>query len=325
MAGSSGAKLRKSKTLQDCSHEDVVNLITELNKRYRNRDEKQGVFDSENPTVFHDTFKGFHSDSSDDSFIHFTHLSADNLRDRITNIASAKGGYLVYSIYEDYRSFCSVFFVRNTTSIAFKRNQTVDSFDLDKVQHIDFEKLAMACRINMTAFVEENKKYLSFIHNKRDEISKYFINWISTTDTVTSEEDTVNLLRALKTIPLPDFDDNDGQLTRDSVLEIAHRHIVASPTGNVNIRDLSKLIFLKEDYLPNFLFENDIIVPSDLKAHRPTLRRFVKIFAKADDIELRFPQKVYHDGLIRFDSKDPTQLIIKSKDLITEIRAGLGF
>lgn len=49
--GQSGAKLSKSLSLMDASHEDVIKLVTELNKRYRKRNEKQGVFDVENATV----------------------------------------------------------------------------------------------------------------------------------------------------------------------------------------------------------------------------------------------------------------------------------
>jgi len=90
--GSSGAKLSKSNTLMDNSHEDVVNLVTELNRRYRRRDEKQGVFDKANPTQFHNAFNGFFSQNDDASFIAFSHTASENLRDRIEGIGPAKGG-----------------------------------------------------------------------------------------------------------------------------------------------------------------------------------------------------------------------------------------
>lgn len=321
--GTTGAKLSKSKSLMDSSHDDVIKLVDELNRRYRRRDEKQGVFDKLNPTPFHQSFRDFFSENTSDKFIEFSHSSAENLRERIEGIGSAKGGYLVYSLYEDYRKYCSVFFVRDTTSIAFKRNKTVESFDLDKVQHIDFEKLAMACRINMDLFSADDKKYLSFIHNKRDDISRYFIHWISTCDTVSSEEDTKLLLKALRTVPLPVYEDKQQAFDRDEIIRNTHKHIQANPTRTVNLYELSKNVFADEDYLPQFIHEKYPTIPTEFKAHNSTLRQFVKVYARADNIELNFYPSAYKEGKIKFDSKDDSQIIIKSKELVQQIKESL--
>lgn len=324
-AGNSGAKLRKSNSLMDHTHEDVQKLIIELNTRYRRRDEKMGVFDKENPTIFHDSFSVFFDHPEDiDKFIHFSHASAENLKDRIEGIGSAKGGYLIYAQYDEYRPYCSVFFVRDTTSMAFKRNNTVANFDIAKVQHIDFEKLAMACRINMQLFNAENSKYLSFIHHKNDTISKYFINWISSSDTVTSEQETNTLLRALRTIPMPLMGDTNFPYERDFVIQSAHKYITSSLTRSTNLRDLSKVIFGDEDYLPDYVYEHYENLPNEFKAHASALRKFVKVYAKTNAIELNFYPSALNDGTIRLDQNDEDQLIIHSKDLLTQIRAALG-
>lgn len=321
--GSSGAKLSKSNSLMDPTHNEVILLVDELNKRYRRRDEKQGVFDKKNPTKFHESFADFHIKETDASFIKFTHTSAENLRDRIEGIGPAKGGYLVFATYEDYRYYCSVFFVRDTTSIAFKRNKTVNNFDLRKVEHIDFERLAMACRINMSSFNEENQKYLSFIHTKRDDLSKYFINWISSSDTVSSEEDTRSLLKALRTIPIPNNPDTNQPFERDEVIRRAHQHILAAFDRNVNLYELSKNVLGDEDYLPEFIFKNHPEIPTDFRAHNPALRQFVKVYAKADNIEVNFYPSAFREGKVKFDDVDKSQLIIKSQQIVDQIRASL--
>jgi nucleoid-associated protein YejK len=321
--GSSGAKLSKSLSLMDNSHEDVINMITELNKRYRKRSEKQGIFDEENPTQFHQGFNNFYSTLSDDDFINFSHNTAEDLKIRIEGIGPARGGYLVYAHYDEYRPYCSVFFVRDTTSIAFKRNKTVSSFDLNKVQHIDFEKLAMACRVNVNVFMQENSKYLSFIHTKSDDLSQYFVRWISTKDTVTSEEDTNQLLKALKKMPLPISNDGIANYDREKIIYSAHTHIKSSPTNTVNLNDMSKTLFDDEDFLPNYIYENYPAVPNEFKAHSSTLRKFIKVYAKADDIEINFHPNVLKTGIIKFNDNNRDQLIINSRELVEQIRESL--
>lgn len=318
--GQTGAKLSKSLSLMDVTHEEVITLITELNKRYRKRNEKQGVFDDENSTIFHDTFRVFEKKKNDKNFVDFSIQSSENLKDKIEGIGPAKGGYLVFAHYEDYRNYCAVFFVRDTTSIAFKRNKTVNSFDLNKVEHIDFEKLAMACRINLETFGDDQSKYLSFIHTKSDDLSQYFVRWISTKDTVTSEEDTDLLLKALRTMPLPSTPKGQAPLDRETTIKNAYSHIKASPTRTVNVVEMSKSLFEDEDYLTDYLYKNYPEVPTEFKAHTSSLRKFVRVFASADQIELNFHPDAYKNGLVRIDKKDPTQLIIKSKSLVEQVQ-----
>jgi len=322
--GKAQAKLSISKSLMDAGNEDVINLVTELNKRYRRRDEKQGVFDDKNPTVFHDVFKKYEKEKTDDNFIEFSITSAENLRDRIEGIGAAKGGYLVFTQFDDYRSYCSVFLIRDVTGIAFRRNRTVDGFDLNKVQHIDFEKLAMACRINLQSFGDDLAKYLSFIHIKSDDLSQYFVRWISSKDTITSEEDTIKLLKALKKIPIPKPKPGEAAIDRDALIRDAHSHIKASPTRTVNVIDMSKTLFDNEDYLTDYLFENYPEVPTEFKAHSTTMQKFIKIYAKADQIEINFHPDAFKNGAVRFDKNDESQLIITSKDLVEQIKGSLA-
>lgn len=318
-----GAKLSKSLSLMDNTNEDVIRLVHELNRRYRKRNERHGVFDKSQPSVFHEYYEAYHNASSDDNFIQFSHKSAENLKEKIEGIGPAKGGYLVYAQYDDYREYCSVFFVRDTLSIAFKRNKTVNNFDLDKVQHIDFEKLAMACRINVQLFKTDNTKYLSFINTKSDDLSQYFVRWISTCDTVTSEEDTNLLLKALRKIPIKPVEDSSLTQTREQIIKNAHRIITASPTKTANVREISKNLFDDDDYLADYLHQNYPTVPNEFKTYSTSLRNFVKIYARADDVELNFEPSAYKKGVVKFDENDNSQIIIKSQSLADQIRESI--
>lgn len=321
--GVTGAKLSKSLSVMDNTNEDVIKLVTELNQSYRRKNEKHGVFDKSEPSVFHECFEAYFGTTTEEEFISFSHRSAENLRERMSVLSSAKGGYLVYAVYEDHGRFCSIFFVRDTTSIAFKRNKTVDNFDLNKVQHIDFEKLAMACRISLNRFGVENMKYLSFIHAKSDKQSQYFVGWISTCNTVTSEADTKQLLKALKKIPIPGGDKKEDAMTRDEIILNTHKIILASPTRTVNIRQVSKTLFDDEDFLPNYLQKEGYTIPGEFKTHSGALKNYIKVYAKADEIELNFYPSAYKNGNVRFDGNDSTQLIIKSQKLVDQVRESI--
>ncbi len=318
-----GAKLSKSLKLMDHTNEDVIRLVKELNRRYRKRNERHGVFDKSQPSVFHEYYERYHKSFTDADFVLFSHKSAENLKEKIEGIGPAKGGYLVYAQYDDYREYCSVFFVRDTMSIAFKRNKSVNNFDIDKVQHIDFEKLAMACRINVQLFNTENTKYLSFINTKSDDLSLYFVRWISTCDTVTSEEDTKLLLNALRKIPLKIIEDSTLIQSRDQLIKNTHRIITASPTKTANLREISKSLFDDEDYLPNFVHENYPTIPTEFKTYSTSLRSFIKVYAKADDVEINFEPSAFKKGIVKFDEKDQSQIIIRSQDLVNQIRESI--
>lgn len=322
--GSVGAVIRKSKSLLDVTNSDVIKLLNELDNKYKKRSNRSGLFDNESPTVFHEYYNSFHSDPSDDKFIVFSQKAAENLRDRIDALGPAKGGYLVFAHYFFYRPFCAVFFVRDTTSIAFKRNQTVDTFNLDKVEHIDIDKLAMACRINMEDYEVVDRKYLTFIQTNADQLSRYFVNWISTKNTVTSEEDTKNILVALKKIPLPVLHEaEDPRLKREVIIKKAYELIDSSPTKTIKVTNLSSELFEDENYLTSYLQEKFPNTPNEFKAHGTALKTFINIHATAKGVDLKVERFAIVDGTVRVDKKNSEQVIIKSAEIANQIQEAL--
>jgi len=176
----------------------------------------------------------------------------------------------------------------------------------------------------MDLFSTADKKYLSFIHNRSDTLSQYFVNWISSSETVSSQEETKLLLTALKKIQMITLPDATVILDRDEVIRSTHSYIQASATRTVNLYELSKNIFGNENYLPDYIYQFFPTIPTEFKAHNPTLRQFVKVYAKADNIELNFYPSAYREGKIKFDSKDSSQIIIRSQDLADQIRNSLN-
>lgn len=316
LGGKTGAKLRSSKGLMDCNNAEVINLITELNNRYKNRNENYGIFDKQAPTRFHNEFKNYCESLTDKAFIDFTKNVSSDLREKVDSVAPAKGGYLVFANYSDHRDFIGVFLVRDTNGTILTRNAQVQTFNIGKVEHIDFEKMAMACRINLKLHNADAGRYLSFINKKSDTISKYFTSWISSTDTESNEQDTLYLYKILKNIT-PPKDENGIDWDKDLFLDSVYKHVSSAPEKQINIRELGATFFQDENILTNYAEQNEIPINTEFKGHSGALKRFIQIRAKADNIELAFQHGQYKNAVRIVGDK---QIIIESASLVDKIK-----
>lgn len=319
-ATKTSAKLNLFDSLVDEKDTRILHLVDELNNRYRENNQKYGVFNDEDPSDFHNEFKTYYERDSNKSFISFTKESSRSLKDRIENIAAAKGGFLVFVDYKIHDRFFAVFLVRNTEGISFRISS--NQFDIDDVQHIDVENLAMACRINLNLFENDELRYLSFINNKSDSVSKFFLQWISSKDLETNKQDTENLYQLLKLVPLP-IDQKTGESEdRSTFLNRAHSIIINTFERKVNLVSLSKALFDDENILSNQCEKNNTRINSVFTANRSVLRKFVHVKVKADRIELGFPLELYKN-YVRIDENDPNQIIINSEKLAAKIKQSI--
>jgi len=318
-SGKIGATLTLFDSAVNSADKRVVKLITELNNRYKNRSETYGVFDKKNPTAFHNSFEKYYKSKTEAEFIEFTKAAAEDLRVRIDTNAPAKGGYLIFAHYEQNRKFVGVFLVRNTIGLSFKKDTKKQKFDVDDVQHIDFENLAMACRLSIDSYRKSEIRYLSFINKKGDEMSQYFTRWISSTDTETNEQDTKLLYDLLQKVPTPIDPDTNKEIERTAFLDRVYSAVKNTPGKLVNIRTISETFYGNPDYLPNHIETFGISINGEFKAYPSTLRKFIYVRAKADDIELSFPHTALKT-IVRFDQKDKSQIIIKSEKLVAKVQ-----
>lgn len=313
--GRTGATIQTSQQVLDREDENVVKLITELNDRYRVKNQTNGIFNPAAATRFRPELETFLNNSDEAAFIGFTQRTAGDLRTQIDPIAPARGGFLVFAQYRDYRDYVAVFFVRDTKGMLFRMQG--GSFNINQIDHIDFEKMSMACRINQELFSTNTGRYLSFINKKTDAASKYFSSWISAADIETNKEDTRNLHELFKTLE-PPLDENGRAQNKDEFLNNVYRHITSSPLKQVNLADLSRTYFGDDAFLANEIDRQGLNINTEFKAHPGMLRRFAQIRAKANGIELNFPQNLYRE-IIRISDTNPDQIIIDSPALAREV------
>lgn len=313
----SAAQLVVSETVIPNIQDDrILNLVEQLNKRYRDSNEKFGVFNSATPTVFHQEFGLYANNLTELQFIQFTQNAAHDLRSRIENVPPAKGGYLLFADFNTTSRFIGVFLVRNTSGVSF--NLVGNQFNINDVQHIDVENLAMACRVNHLRHQEDENRYLSFIHNKQDHVSNFFKQWIASTDLESNKEDTLNLHELIKLLPVPANNETGEIPELIAFLDIVYQTIKSFPNQKVNLRTLSEILYGDEDYLSEAAESNDLRINSEFKADNTVLRKFVQVKVKADGIDLTFPLSAYRE-LIEIDENNSDVIIIRSERLANKI------
>jgi nucleoid-associated protein len=316
-ATSSSAEIILFDSLIDAADNRIVGLVTQLNKRYKESNEKYGVFDPEAPTIFHSAFQSYFDNDEDQKFINFSRSAAQNLKDRIENIPAAKGGYLVFVDFNINYRFVGVFLVRNTSGISFRMSQS--QFNIDDVQHIDVENLAMAGRINLNLFSGNETRYLSFINNKQDSVSKFFIQWISSTELESNKKDTENLYQLFKTVDIPIDPETGIAPDQTTFFNNIHSVIISAPGRRVTLRGLSEELFGDPEFLIRECESRGIRINGEFKADAQVLKKFVHVKVKADNIDLAFPLNAYRNT-VSFDENNQNRIIIESQRLAEKIR-----
>ncbi len=314
--GKIGARLDKSDSVLDITNSDVIKLVTELNDRYRTKNQSYGTFDPQAFSVeFQNEMSAFLLDPTEQNFIAFSQNTVEDLRTEMNGISAAKGRYLVYACYHDQRPYVSVFLVRDTTGVLFRR--TGNSYGVNAIDHIDFEKMSMACRLNREMFAGKSGRYLSFISKKTDATSRYFTSWIAASDAETNEEDTKNLLSLFKGLTPPPNEDGTPQ-DKDEFMAAIYKHISSAPAKVVNIPELSLRYFDDDQFLTGQIEKTGLLINTEFKAHPGKLKGFAQIRARANSIELNFPQSQFRKT-VKINENNRSQIIIESAELAAQV------
>lgn len=194
----------------------VIEFVEKLIKNYSSKNPTQGTFKEDKANY------PFQSKVDDyiknDDFLNFTQESMKILEKEI-NKSTTTGGYVVFVHYEEKKVDFLV------TAMLDKSAQfTVDDEKLDiaKLMTLDVEKLARANRLNFNRWQAQDVLYLSFIKGTRD-VSKYFIDFIGSTDITSAKENFIKLSEATSKYFV---DKNLGVLEKDKIKDNISNYIV---------------------------------------------------------------------------------------------------
>jgi nucleoid-associated protein YejK len=194
-------------------------------------------------------------------------------------------------------------------------------FTIGEVMHVETERLAMACRINVRSY--KNYKsgdpgtYLGFVSIKQPETSDYFLEWIGAVEKKREKEDSTSLVKVINNIDIPNGP--DGQpLSREEFRKQAYSAILSFGRNPVNINTLSSTLFTDTTKIKAYADTNNLDLSTEFYPNRSIIKNLSKYHVKADNIEMYFPPEYYGDK-IRVDTQNPELIIIKSKQFAEKV------
>lgn len=298
--------------------EKAEKLLESLNESYVNLRPTYALFRDHIVSSFPGQFEKYFSEKTDDSLMNFSINSMEYLRKIIEKKGAARGGYLVFAEYEDEKlskKFFSVFLIRDTTGLVFKKPNTSKSYEIDNITHLDLEKLAMACRIDLMSFENGIGKYLSVIKKRLPDISDYFMDWIYADQAENSEKYTEDFLQLINLADLPK-NKNEEPISRDELKKQIYNFVTEAKEKNIDIFDISKHFFNQENYLYELAEKNDFHFDTVFKADPKLMKKLIKIRISYGEIQIDFPRCWVEQNLIRkLDSKN---IIIESEELVSK-------
>jgi nucleoid-associated protein len=311
------ASLDHSEKTLNITNKEIL-FVQELNNKYSSHSQTYGKFVESEDGNGAGSFPFFLNDQKNYPFQEFSIEASKKLKEIVDSIAPAKGGYVVFAEYYNHNNFLSVFLIRDTKSSVLKKNTSERVYEINDTIHVDTDRLAMACRINIDNYFKDKETYLTFI-NKRSEDAKFFLKWMSANDTSDSKKDTNTLHAILRRMDIPNDEDNAPQTQADFFSKL-HQFIVQKKKTDsyININELSKVFFGDENKIKNFAKELNVPLNEEFRPDATELKRFISIKAKADKITLEFPQEYILDKKVRI-LESQGQVIIDSIELVNKL------
>lgn len=301
-----------------------LRLTTSLNDRYNNRNINRAKFrdPTENDTIFCERFRTFNTTRNAQTFIEFSKMATSNLAVTLQHVPFATGGYFVFIDYsvQTNINYTACFLVRNTDGLIFIRDEA-GQFNISEQFHIDFEKLAVGCRINLDSYNgQDDLKYLNFITGKNEGVSEYFKVWINAYLFEDEKADSELLLNLMDNLPLPLREDG-SQMSRDEFKRGVFDNIKAtSNRKSVDLNILNSTYYGDSNVIAEYIEGNQILISTQFNARDNIVRKLVKFDAYADNIKISFPYELFDQNLIFTDPNQPDLVIIRSQNLANQIR-----
>jgi nucleoid-associated protein len=294
-------------------------LVTALLKSYSGDKILYADFDRSPGKYFPTRFDAYKESSrTDQDFLNFTIDTLGNLVTFIQPKTLARGGYLVFAEYvHNGTTFVSIFLIRDTEGKLLKRVD--DSFEIKTIEYLDTNHLAMACRINEGKIDNDEPNYLSFTRLRQQDVSDYFINWISVAQLESSTEFTKALYKIINNIPLPLNGETSQPITIDEVRHMVYENARNNAQGNINIQILSEQIYSSTTVISDYADENNISIDTEFRYDKTALRKFIQLSVNRDGISLKF-SRGDSGTKVRISEENPNQIIIESAKFANALR-----
>ncbi|WP_158860983.1 nucleoid-associated protein [Lunatibacter salilacus] len=295
-------------------------LVTELSKSYTSDKITYGIFNLEPSSYFPDRFNQYNSILSyeDETFIDLTRDQISGIKTFISQKNFAKGGYFLFTEYESNGTeFYAIFLLRDTAGNTLRR--VGSTFEVNSVEYLDTNHLAMAFRLNVPNFNKKEGNYISFTNRKQPDVSEYFTDWVCATKLESSTDFTKKLYDIINEIPLPKNPKTGKEYSIDEVRNMVYDHAKSNGQKNINLKSLSEHIYGDEGIIQDFATNNDIEIDTEFRFDRNVLKKFIQLSISVDGIRLNFSRNDLGTK-VRRSEDNPNAIIIESELFVNKFK-----
>jgi nucleoid-associated protein len=255
---------------------------------------------------------------SDSDFIKLSIDQISGIKSFISLKNFAKGGYFLFSEYENNGIlFYAIFLLRDTAGNTLER--VGNTFAVSSVEYLDTNHLAMAFRLNNDKYEKKEGNYISFTKRNQPDVSDYFTDWVCATKLESSTEFTEKLYEIINGIPLPKNPETGIEYSIDEVRNMVYDHARSNGQKNINLKSLSEHIYEDENVIQNYATDNDIEIDTEFRFDRNALKKFIQLAIDSDGVKLRFSKGDFGTK-IKFAETDPNVILIESEEFANKLR-----
>lgn len=285
--------------------EPVQRLISEIHRLYSEKTGKgYGKFElNEDVYPMPRLAREYFTDNAID-FYHLTLRMMDVLKDKAEGERLSTGGYvLIAHVNNGATDFLLVAIVTDKIGTAI-----TDGLDIIDSPHLDLAALRVAGRVDATAWVAGNERYISFLKG-RGEVSDYFKHFLGCDDVVMSANETRKLISCLKQFAT---DRGMEQAQRDQLLRQAHEYCTgcADEKQPLSLEALANRLMPDEpEALRAVLAHEDLQLSDGFVPDKKSLRSLVRFKGKTPSWTVEFDRDALQAGNITFDEANQTLVL----------------
>tara|TARA_B100000700_G_scaffold161345_1_gene178666 strand:- start:29919 stop:30950 length:1032 start_codon:yes stop_codon:yes gene_type:complete len=167
---------------------------------------------------FVDLLENHFVSGSFNNFVSFSEAASREFKRKLDESGTSRGGYLWFNHYKfNEEHFLSVVLLRKKSGLALS-----DELTLDQIEQLDLDKLHMAARINLTAWLSgTSSRFIAFrVGRGAKDVTEYFSRFIGCEEYTRAKIDTQNLVQVTKRYcALNDFTDEKTEVVKQFVFQ----------------------------------------------------------------------------------------------------------
>lgn len=242
------------------------------------------------------------TDKISDGFLALTRDATRYLTNIMGNSTQAKGGYLLFYLYEYQDSlYLNIILLRNTQGMTLSSD-----LSLSEIDRLDLDKLHMAGSIDIKSWLSGNKaKYICFKKSSQAvNVTQYFTNFIGVKEYETTAKDTTKLIKAVLR-----YCEEQNYLAEkvEAIRQVALTHCkeVFDNEEPLILEEFSKIIDpLNPEAFLELAQGEDFELTNEIFLDKRTLRKFVRIKIKQSSLNLAFDTSLLFTNDFSYDENN---------------------